>query len=248
MSAGSRPAAPARSAKEVVARAERLWSRAAEMLDLPRSAERRAVATYEAERQRAVWEVLARTPVAALKEAAGERLRLRAVEAGGLRTVADVLASSSYQLRSINGVGPWTSERAISAALAMESSLRGSVRVRFDVDARPVEQTALLTALRVFEALRRIEPMRSRLEQMMRAVEADIGSARLEYRRVRRFFATRRRKEAGRAAFERLDAFLKLPSVAALRSDMEKTEEHLEFLSDRAPSVWRDYTSMSNPL
>ena len=212
------------------------------MLDLPVRAEREAVSSYEAERERAVQEQLARMPIKALNKAAGGRLRLGAIEAAGLRTVADIGAAGRRRLESIKGVGPQTSARAVAAALQVEDSVRGSVRIRFDIDARPLEQTALLTSLcALYVRRRRIEPMRSGLEQMMKAVEADIRSARLEYRRVRRFFATRRRKEAGRAAFERLESLLNSPATAALRSDMDQAEERLKAFRDRPPPVWDDY-------
>ena len=239
---------PSRSAlaKEIVARIESFRSEAAMLLDLPLAAERHASFAYEAERARLVQEQLARIPLRALNKVAGGRLRLGAMESAGLCTVADIWASDHDRLESIYGVGIGTSERAIEAARQVGTSLRRSVRVRFDVDAKPTGQTDLLKSLRVLEALRaRIEPLRARIEPAIRAVAADIEPARLEYRWIRRFFATRRRKEQGRAAFERLVVFLSSTQVMELRFDMERVAERLKDLGDTASAVWGDYAERS---
>ena len=135
---------------------------------------------------------------------------------------------------------------AVAHLAGVGTSLRRSVRVRFDVDAKPTGQTDLLKSLRVLEALRaRVEPLRARIEPAIRAVAADIEPARLEYRWIRRFFATRRRKEQGRAAFERLVVFLSSTQVMELRFDMERVAERLKDLGDTASAVWGDYAERS---
>lgn len=112
------------------------------------------------------------------------------------------------------------------------------------MDSRPPEQTVLLQMLRALDASRRnIGPLSSRLEELKRAVEADLRPARLEYRRIRRFFASRRRKEAGRAAFDRLASLLHSPAAAALRAEMDEVEKQLSVLMEGQLGVWGDYTA-----
>ena len=230
--------------KEIISRVEALGSRAGRLLSFPAAAGAWAVDAHEAERDRIVQQQLAGTPLSALKEAAGGRLRFGAIESAGLRTVADIRAANHRRLESIRGVGPQTSARVITAALQVEEAVRGAVRVRFDVDSRPPEQTVLLQMLRALDASRRnIGPLSSRLEELKRAVEADLRPARLEYRRIRRFFASRRRKEAGRAAFDRLASLLHSPAAAALRAEMDEVEKQLSVLMEGQLGVWGDYTA-----
>lgn len=230
--------------KEIISRVEALGSRAGRLLSFPAAAGAWAVDAHEAERDRIVQQQLAGTPLSALKEVAGGRLRFGAIESAGLRTVADIRATNHRRLESIRGVGPQTSARVITAALQVEEAVRGAVRVRFDVDGRPPEQTVLLHMLRALDASRRnIGPLSSRLEELKRAVEADLRPARLEYRRIRRFFASRRRKEAGRAAFDRLASLLHSPAAAALRAEMDEVEKQLSVLMEGQLGVWGDYTA-----
>ncbi|MCY4087460.1 MAG: SNF2-related protein [Actinomycetia bacterium] len=229
----------------VISRVEGLGSEAAALLRVLRFAERDARAAYEAERERVAREQLSRMPLGALKTASEGRLRLGAIEAAGFRTVAAVQGAGRYRLESIDGVGPKTVAQVLAAAGRVETVLHSEARVRFDVDGRPAEQTALLSALRVFEVARRnIEPLRARLGAVAKS-NADIKAARLESRRVRRFFAGRQRKEEARAAFGRLVALLGNPETVVLSSEMAEVRQRLSGSLDGQPEVWDDYAARS---
>ena len=185
-------------------------------------------------------------PLDALKAASEGRIRLGAVESAGFRTVGAVRRAGRYRLESIIGVGPTTSTQIIAAVGQVETALREVTRVRFDVDGRPREQEVLLSALRGHDVARQnIEPLRPRLEAVARGIKANIDAARLESRRVRRFFAGRRRKEEATASFERLFVLLSDPDTVALGSEMAGTRERLSSAAGGLTDVWDDYIARS---
>ena len=216
-----------------------------DLFDLPLSTERKAKAAYEVEQRRVIHEQLSRMPLDALKDASEGRLRLGAIQAAGICTVAAVQAAR-FRLESIKGVGPKTSTQVIAAASQVEIALRKETRVRFDIDGRPREQTSLLSALRSYEIARRdIESLRPSLEVVAGRIKADFNAARLEARPVRRFFSGGLRKKEARAAFERLGVLLSDPGTIATVSEMAKVWERLAGPSGGENAVWDDYTKRS---
>ena len=208
------------------------------------SAEDGAGSAYEAELRRIIREQLSRMPLDALRTASEGRLQLGAVRSAGIRTVAAVQGAGRYRLERIEGVGPKTSTQLIAAVHQVETALREATRVRFNVDSRPAEQTALLAALRAHEATcQNIEPLRPRLEAVARGIKTNIAAARLESRPVRRFFSGRRRKEEARAAFERLLALVSDPDTIKLNSEMAEVRQRLSGAPDGPTDVWDDYTA-----
>ena len=215
------------------------------LFDLPLSTERKAKAAYEVEQQRVIHEQLSRMPLDALKDASEGRLRLGAIQAAGIRTVAAVQAAR-FRLESIKGVGPKTSTQVIAAASQVEIALRKETRVRFDIDGRPRQQTSLLSALRSYEIARRdIASLRPRLEGVAGRIKADFNAARLEARPVRRFFSGGLRKKEARAAFERLIVLLSDPGTIATVSEMAKVKQRLAGPPGGKKAVWDDYTKRS---
>lgn len=230
----------------VLARVEQLHTAASGLLKHLRAAGVRAEEAYEAERTRIVQEQLERMPLDELKRTAPEgRLRLAAVEAAGLRTVAAVQAAGRYRLQSIRGVGEKTSAHALAAARQIETALHDVARVRFDVDDRPKTQTALLARLREWEAAHRlIDPLHERLDKLVATIDERRGPARLETRRVRRFFSSRQRKEEARLALEHLATLVNEASTVLLAHEMSDAQSALpQRLS--AQSQWDDYLARS---
>jgi hypothetical protein len=92
-------------------------------------------------------------PVGRLKDVTEGRVRLGAIEAAGLRSVADVLRAGRYGLRQLPGVGQQTADQAFAAAGQIARAVEGTVAVRFDVEHPTPGSTALLIALhRLVEA------------------------------------------------------------------------------------------------
>lgn len=231
--------------RAALSRVEQLHSYASGLLDHLQTVGADAVQAYEAERTRIVKEHLARMPLDALSRASEGRLRLNALEAAGVRTVANVRTKGIYGLESIDGVGEHTSVQALAAARRIETALHDVTRVRFNVDSRPEEQTELLARLRAWEAAHRlIDPLRERLDSAMALINSHLEPARLEGRRVRRFFSSRRRKEESRAAFDRLNALVNDPSTELLAEEVADAQSALsQHVS--AQALWDDYVARS---
>ena len=237
----------AESPQAVLARVEQLHSAASGLLVHLETVDVQARQAYEDERTRVVQEQLARMPLDALKTASEGRLRLGAVEAAGLRTVAAVQAAGRYRLQSIPGVGEKTSAQVLAAAQKIERALHNVTRVRFDVDGRPAEQTKLLAGLREWEVAHRlIDPFQERLDGVVGVIDEHLELARLETRRVRRFFSGRQRKEESRLAFNRLMALVNSAPTALLAEEMMAAQSGLsQRLS--AQALWDDYLARSVP-
>lgn len=229
----------------VLARAKRLQSAASGLLEHLRKVDTRARRAYTVERTRVVQEQLARMPLGELKTASEGRLRLNAMEAAGLRTIAAVQAAGRYGLLSIPGVGEKTTTQVLAAARQIERALHDVTRVRFDVDGRPDEQTKLLAGLHEWEmAHRHIDSLQERLDSVVADIDEHFAPARLEVRRVRRFFAGRQRKEASRAAFGSLVALVNAASTALLADEIAGAQSALS-QQPSTQALWDDYLARS---
>ncbi len=236
--------APLDDPAEIISTAEALGSQARQLLDLRGTAATAARAAVSAATDGTVEARLGELPLAALKDATDGPLRLGALEEAGITTVAQVRSKGRLGLELVPGVGPKTSTQVLAAAQKVEAALRASTRVRFDVEARPPDQTALLGALRHLELVERfVEPLAPRLDAIVAAVAADVGPARLETQRIRRFFASGRRKSEATAALARLNELLLSPDTSLLVTELSTARTEL---ADTAPAgapvdVWADY-------
>lgn len=220
---GAIPAPDLATPADVVHLAGQLRAQVAELLTLRTNATDQAIAAYHAERERTVEHQIDQMPLERLKEASEGRLRLGAVERVGFTTVGAARRAGRRRLEAIDGVGEKTATQILSAASHIEIKLRDVTRVRFDVDARPHTQTALLQALHHFDTVRRhVDPLEDRLAALTRAIDADLPAARLETQRLRRFFSGRSKKDNAAAAVERLRALLGAPDAAILRGELER--------------------------
>ncbi|GHF63893.1 DEAD/DEAH box helicase [Streptomyces griseosporeus] len=138
-----------RAEREVVARGARLAEAAGQVAE---DHERAVTAVREALRplhEELVRQELERLPVARLRDVTEGRLRLDELEAGGFRTVQDVLGAGSYRLRQTPGVGRRTADQVVAAARQLAEAVEEYVGVRLDVDRPEPRGTALVVALHV---------------------------------------------------------------------------------------------------
>ena len=227
-----------------IRRLRRLSTDISALVDIPRSCVDAARAAYRAERERAVREQLAKTPLRELRSFSDGQVRYSVIEAAGIRTVGAVIGTSRSRLESIRGVGSKSSDRVLTAAHRLETALRKRVKIRFDIDRRPRAQTNLLDTLRALDAARRsIRPLRPRLEAAALRIEADYTEARVAARRVRRLFARRQRKERARAALERMAAFLNDPDTTALIAEIAEVRNRLARPHSGSTKIWDDYAA-----
>ena len=230
--------------KVIVKCAEDLQQRAASLLASTPYAEQQARTEYEAEHERVTREQLNRMPLNRLKQLTKGEVRTTAIEASGIRTVGQLLNRSRGQLEAIQGVGPITAMRLLDAAHRAEDRLTDESRIRFDIERRPGGQTNLLRALYRLDVARHdVEANRPALEGMSDLIAKDINAARLEYRPIRRFFSSRKRKDAAKSALKRIDSLLKDDSTIRLQEHLCTTGERLSDSVIRAFDVWADYTA-----
>lgn len=209
----------------------------ADTLDAARSA-------HAADLDEVVEQQLDTMSIDALKGAAeGSGLRLGALEDAGITTIGQLRGKGRVGLELIPGVGPKTSTQVIAAVDLIEDAVRSAARVRIDVDARPARHHALLEALRRYEVVDRyVDPLVPRLEAIVQQIDADLGPARLETRRVRRFFSSGSRKAEAAAALDRLTDLLLSPDLSVLATELSTARRHLAAPADGvATDVWADY-------
>lgn len=234
------------ASRNLIRNAERIRVDVGALFNLTKTAHGRATEAYVYERERIIRWQLASMPLDKLKSASDGRLRLGAIEDDGIRTVAAATAAGRYRLESIDGVGATTSTKVLAAAEHVESALRKVTRVRFDVDRRPPEQTALLRELRhVADVRQQVDPFVGRLDALVGAIDIDIEAARLETQRVKRFFSGRRQTAHAAKAFERLAALLGRPDTGVL---VEQTAFALNWLvtsENEIVDIWSDYLEHS---
>ncbi|WP_299534677.1 DEAD/DEAH box helicase [uncultured Streptomyces sp.] len=164
-----------------------------------------------------VAEELATIPVGRLKDVTEGRLRVTAVEQGGLTTVGQVHATGRYALRALPGVGAQTADQALAAAGRIAHAVRDTVSVRLTVDG-PEPPDAAFTALVV--ALHRLvaagpEAVRARDAALglVTALEGPLADAAPLRRRLPALFL-------GREARARANG-----AVAAVRTALTAAEE-----------------------
>ncbi len=86
--------------------------------------------------------------------------------------------------------------------------------------------------------------MRTRLERLIQAINADIRAAHLEEAGpVRRFLAGPRRRAEARAAYDRLAGLLRDPDTVSLLSRITAIEKRLFAPRSRRQRVWDDFTA-----
>ncbi len=237
--------APLDDPGDIVSTAEALRTQARELLAMRASATAAVRTAADGATAQTVAAQLAAMPLDALKDSADRgRLRLGALEDAGITTVGQVRGKGRVGLELIPGVGPKTSMQVIAAAERVEAAVRAATRIRFDVDDRAPEQTTLLRALRHLELVERfVEPLAPRLDAIADAVDIDLDAARLETRRIRRFFASGRRKSEATAALARLNELLLSPDTSMLVGELSRARSELAAAAPAgAPvDVWADY-------
>ncbi|NEB79443.1 ATP-dependent helicase, partial [Streptomyces sp. SID14478] len=138
-----------RSEREAVAGGVRLYAAARSLVG---DHERAVLAAREALApilDEAVTQTLDALAVSRLQEVTEGRLRLDAVERGGLRTVRQVLDAGPGRLQQVPGVGRVTATQLLGAARRLADVVRDSAPVHIDVDRPQPRTTELVRALHV---------------------------------------------------------------------------------------------------
>jgi len=234
------PAKP--SPRELLERADRLLSeiaRASEELERRRA---EAQTALRRAREELVSAQLATMPIDRLRDTTSGRLRLGALQRGGVRTVGAALEAGARRLQVIPGVGPQTATQVIGAARQLRRALEESVRLRFDPIARPERQADLLIALRLHgEAEAAVGPLLDEIRSLKAAAPLrDAAAPTASW--IRMLFAGGARRREAKDALARLEALLDEPGARGAAERLARSIERLDGLSAMsANEAWEDF-------
>lgn len=112
-----------------------------------------AVTAGDDVRRKETGRLLAEMPVARLKEATREKLRVNALIEAGIETVGEVLRRE-HALENLQGIGETSAIRIRGAARTLLQTIYEEMPVRIDIKARTPEHTELLRRLRAWKGIR----------------------------------------------------------------------------------------------
>lgn len=139
----------------------------------PTRARLRAAARAHAEQR---WTAeRARTPIEALRDVGAKGIALERLKAAGVRTLADVSASTAARLDAIEGVGAVTAARLREAAAQLERRIQEQAVALPAADPQdPVEQELALRAVEAWEAREHLGRLPHELAEHVRALEGPL--------------------------------------------------------------------------
>lgn len=181
-------------------------------------------------------------PLSRLKDAAGGRLRLGALEQAGYTTVGSIHRATAGELRDVPGVGGQTAEQVTAAAAQLAEAERDSVAVPLDAERRDPVSTRLVTALHRLVAagpdLPAVREAAARAEQRLAPPLEEAGRARGWLRMA--FAGSSRREQARHAVADLREGFAEHGGQAAeLR--FTQTSAGLLRPPPAGPEAWTDY-------
>src|SRR5512146_2645115 len=234
---------PGKAARAVVSDGRAVRDAIEAVLSAPGESREIARRAYEAVRDRSVADALDVMPVDRLRGLVRGKVAFAPLLDAGLETVGKVLDAGPEALREIPGVRRRTAKRIIAAAAQMRESVQGGARVRIDPDARTLEQTVLIAALRRYERARTalkgpdLSPLAGQLCRLL-----DPAARAASRPRMLCTFSGRKKQEARDARTE-LDALLSSKPVAMARKRLSRAEAELEKAGKepRAARLWNDY-------
>jgi superfamily II DNA or RNA helicase len=237
------PLRPGKAARAVVSDGHAVHAAIEAVLAAPGESREVARRAYEAVRDQLIADALAVMPVDQLRDLIQRKVTFAPLLDAGIETVGAVLATGEDGIRRIPGVRRRAAKRIMAAAVETGESVGGVIRVRIDPDARSLEQTALVAALRRYERSRSalkgpdLSPLASEIGS--RLDRAARGAS-----RPRMFFTfSGRKKLQARDALAELDAILSSKPVTTARKRLARAEAELEKAGkeQRATRLWNDY-------
>lgn len=189
-----------------------------------------------------VVERLRETPVAALKDVAGRRVRIGQLERSGYRTVADVLNATAAELGAVPGIGPQTVRQAMDSARQAATHVHRDTRFRFDPDRPAPGQSQLLATLAAIRAAdATAAALREPLTAFTERTTPLVQDAQRTGSRLRMFASGRATKQAALRALAQLDALLADASFRSLADDVAQRERAADPRSYDPVQLWEGY-------
>jgi superfamily II DNA or RNA helicase len=243
--AAAKPLRPGKAARAVVADGRAVRDAIEAVLAAPGESRDVARRAYEAVRDQLVGGALDAMPVDRLRDLVPGKVTFAPLIDAGLESVGKVLDAGPEALRRIPGVRRRTARRIMAAAAQMRESVEGSTRVRIDPDARTLEQTVLIAALRRYERTRSasalkgpdLSPLASQIGRLLDPAARGASQPRMLFT-----FSGRKKQEA-RDALTELDGILAAKPVAMARKRLARAEAELEkgAKEQRATRLWNDF-------
>src|SRR5206468_11005625 len=117
--------------------------------------------------------------------------------------------------------------------------------LRFDVDARPSDNTQLLAALRAFDVAEQVVgPLRPSLEDIASSLGAAVREAGLASSRIKMFFAGRTRRAQALSALRSLHDSIHSPRIDELAIHMDHAVAAIRsYRKIPASDLWQEYES-----
>jgi len=191
-----------------------------------------------------VRERMRATPLGALRDVTGRRVRWSALEQAGVRSAGAVLEAPDHVLLAVPGVGAQTVQEVRRAARTVAMQVRQDVRFRFDPDRRDPAEGLLLTTLAALRAAdSAVAELQAPLRRHLTAAGPLAEAAERTGSRLSLFFAGRATKDAAWAALAELQGLLAdarlAPAVAAARDAVDPRaydpdQEWARYLRDAA--------------
>ena len=234
-------ASPTASARALVADATRIRKSSTAALGAASERRKSARKAYERARNEAAAQQLSTMPIARLRETTLSGVRLGAIETAGYTTVGSVLKTKPQRLMQIRGVGQHSAVQVIAAARQLEQVMKEGFHLRFEVDRRPKEQTALLEALVDLDAAESaVRPLRQDLEPLVASLDALVKPAKRARSRFRMFLSRRTKREEATRAVAQLEQLLNEPRTGDVREELDVALAQVKAHQPRV-DVWRDY-------
>ncbi|MGO1315836.1 MAG: hypothetical protein ACTMIR_02200, partial [Cellulomonadaceae bacterium] len=196
---------PGASARELLARHERLVAGAAAVLGDVDDTRARVVQIATDWRETQLRTELAQVDVERLGDLTEKNLRTSALRAAGYRRAIDLLDVDAAVLDAAPGVGP-TTARAVAAAVAqLAQVVRDSTRIRIRLDREDASGTELLGLLHRLERLApAVEEQRTGLTDYVTLAGRAVADARPAARRLGLVLRGRRTRDRARGALAAL--------------------------------------------
>lgn len=170
-------------------------------------------------------------------------IRIKAIKDAGYNTVADIVASSTWSLSSINGISDNTAYIVKNYANEIADITRKGVKIRLSADNRDTKSTELVMALARF---RKSQPFFDKIEWILNSTRMHITNAindvAVAQNSIKWFFCSKPKKEEAKKAYDMLYTMLNNQYV----QDVDFNTSNVQIISNiSSEEAWEDFSSNS---
>ncbi|MCA0321344.1 MAG: hypothetical protein LCH60_02005, partial [Actinobacteria bacterium] len=228
--------------RALLARAQMLAAQAESITSTSARSSREVAESYRAVVARMVARELGSIPVARLRDVTEGRLRLGPIESR-YKTVAQLQNVSAYTLMQLPGVGEATASQVVAAVHTVARTVEDGFRLRIDLNASdPVTTDLLRLTWRYDSVTRAVAPVREPAGRMTSELDRLVAEAKpAGYGALRSFFTSRARKDAARAAVERIEQWTRWSDSPANAAAWAGAIAAIQAPTPSAAVAWRAF-------